>query len=196
MSLKKNIKKLLTFWYHPLVTIALLKRGNRDFVIGPRGRINNLKHLTIGVNTEIGNDVRMTFVEDYWGGVYTPNCVIGNNCSIGNRFTILCADKVIISDNNLIASDVLVASENHGIELEKSKSYSSLPLTSKPVFIKEGCWIGEKVVILPGVTIGKRSIIGASSVVTKSIPDYSIAVGNPAHVIKKYDFGKQKWVAV
>jgi acetyltransferase-like isoleucine patch superfamily enzyme len=62
------------------------------------------------------------------------------------------------------------------------------------VRIEKGCWIGEKVIILPGVNIGKRSIIGAGSVVTKSIPEYSIAVGNPARVIKTWNKDKKQWV--
>ena len=61
------------------------------------------------------------------------------------------------------------------------------------VIIGEGCWIGQNVCILPGVCIGKKSVIGAGAVVTKSIPDYSIAVGNPARVIKKYNFKSHCW---
>lgn len=66
-------------------------------------------------------------------------------------------------------------------------------LSCKNVIIDDGCWIGEKVCILPGVRIGKKSIIGAGAIVTKSIPDYSIAVGNPARVIKYYNFDKKRW---
>ena len=57
-------------------------------------------------------------------------------------------------------------------------------------------WIGEKVCIMSGVKIGRKCIIGGGSVVTKSIPDYSIAVGNPAHVIKQYNFKKHIWETV
>lgn len=66
-------------------------------------------------------------------------------------------------------------------------------LVGKEVRIKSGCWIGEKCILLQGVTIGKKSIIGAGSVVTKDIPDYSIAVGNPARVIKRYNFESHNW---
>jgi lipopolysaccharide O-acetyltransferase len=67
------------------------------------------------------------------------------------------------------------------------------PLNSLPVIISKNVWIGESVSILPGVRIGKASIIGANSVVTKDIPDYSIAAGNPAKVIKKYNFATRCW---
>ena len=90
----------------------------------------------------------------------------------------------------------MISSENHGMDPESEKSYMRQPLVSKPVSIGDGCWIGEKVCILPGVTIGKKCVIGAGSVVTKSIPDYSIAVGNPAKVVKQYNFETQHWEKV
>lgn len=118
---------------------------------------------------------------------------IGKNCYIGSYFSILAKGRVIIGDNVLIASDVIIASENHGMNPELDEPYMSQKLTGKQVNIGDGCWIGEKVVILPGCSIGKKCIIGAGSVVTKSIPDFCIAVGNPAKVIKGYNFEKHMW---
>lgn len=196
VKIKKAIKKSLTFLHHPVVTIKLYKNGCHNFVLRGRGAVNSCKHLYIGRNTEIGHDFRFLLIEKYHGGVYKPSCIIGNNCSIGNRFSILTADKVLIEDNNLIASDVLIAAENHGTNPEEADSYAMMKLTAKPVVIEKGCWIGEKVIVLPGVTIGERSIIGAGSVVTKSVPSYSIAVGNPAKVIKTWDDKTKQWVRV
>jgi acetyltransferase-like isoleucine patch superfamily enzyme len=65
-----------------------------------------------------------------------------------------------------------------------------------PVLVKRGCWIGQNVVIMPGVTVGAFSIIGANSVVTKSIPDRCIAIGAPARVVKTWDERTKTWVAV
>ncbi|MFR5466356.1 MAG: hypothetical protein ACLTHR_12100 [Agathobacter rectalis] len=64
------------------------------------------------------------------------------------------------------------------------------------VFIDDGVWIGNDVIILPNVHIGKKSIIGAGSVVTKNIPEFCIAVGNPAKVIKKFDIKENRWKKV
>ena len=116
--------------------------------------------------------------------------------SLGYYLTILNASTVTIGNDVLFASHVMISSENHGMDPESEKSYMAQPLESKPVSIGDGCWIGEKVCILPGVNIGKKCIIGAGSVVTKSIPDYSIAVGNPAKVIKRYNFENHNWVKV
>ena len=62
------------------------------------------------------------------------------------------------------------------------------------VRIGEGCWIGERVCILPGITIGKKCVVGAGSIVTKNIPDYCMVAGSPAKVIKVYDFEKHAWI--
>lgn len=125
-----------------------------------------------------------------------PVIQIGKNCYICYYFTILNASSVTIGDNVLFASNVFISSVNHGIDPESELPYMSQPLVSKPVSIDDGCWIGEKVCILPGVAIGKKCIIGAGSVVTKSVPDYSIVVGNPAKVIKTYNFKTHNWEKV
>lgn len=118
---------------------------------------------------------------------------IGKNCSIMSNFSILNASKVTIGDNVLIASHVLISSENHTTDPESELEYKDQPLHTSPISIGDGCWIGEKVCILPGVTIGKKCIIGAGSIVTKDIPDYCMAIGNPAKIIKRYNFSSHSW---
>lgn len=149
--------------------------------------------MYIGDNTYIHDYSRIC---NYVRGELDVEIRIGNNCHIGYYFTLLNASKVYIGDNVLFASHVFVTSENHGIDPESELAYVEQPLLASPVSIGDGCWIGEKVCILPGVNIGKKCIIGAGSVVTKSIPDYSIAVGNPARVIKRYNFENHSWGSI
>ena len=104
--------------------------------------------------------------------------------------------RITIGDDVLFASNVLVTNENHGMNPESNEPYMNQALNSKDVKIGDGCWIGEKVIILPGVSIGEKCIIGAGSVVTKSVPNYSIVVGNPAKIIKKYNFNIKRWEVV
>lgn len=101
-----------------------------------------------------------------------------------------------IEQNVLMASYISIMGHNHGTDPECEDGYGGQPLVSKPILIKSGAWIGERVCILPGVTIGRKSIIGAGAVVTKDVPDYCIAGGNPARVIKKYDFDTKQWVGI
>ena len=194
MQIVRKAREIKTVILHPLVSMSLFFKGCNHFIIGKRLQINRLNYLRVGKNVSIGTDARLLFVPEYAGIKQSPSIIIGDNVSIGNRFSALSAAEIVIGDNNLIASDVLITSENHGMDLENSKSYAELPLIASPVNIGEGCWIGEKVSIMPGVSIGSRCIIAANSVVTHSFPADRIIAGVPAKVIKRYDYEKHIWI--
>ncbi len=149
-----------------------------------------IEFLKIGKNVFIDDGCRL---DCYKVSEKDPCFEIGNNVRISFNFTGLCSSKLVIQDDVLIASDVFVSTENHGVD-DLTKNYLDQELVSKDVVISKGAWIGEKVCVLPGVTVGVKSIIGANSVVTKDVPDYTMVVGNPAKIIKKYDFNKKKRV--
>lgn len=125
--------------------------------------------------------------------------LLGNNVQINDYCHINAFKSVKIGDNVLIASKVFITDLEHGSYIgdENDSNPNSIvkdrPLSSKPVIIGNNVWIGELCSVLPGVTIGDNSIIGANSVVTKSIPANSIAVGNPAKVIKQFNFSTNRW---
>jgi acetyltransferase-like isoleucine patch superfamily enzyme len=81
---------------------------------------------------------------------------------------------------------VYITDQNHGYE-DVTRPISQQSQPERPVVIGDGSWLGHGAVVLPGVTIGKHVVIGANSVVTKDIPDFSVAVGSPAKVIRRYD---------
>jgi lipopolysaccharide O-acetyltransferase len=124
---------------------------------------------------------------------------IGKNVQINDFVHITAVESVVIGDNVLIASKVYISDSSHGSY--KGDGNDSNPATvpkdrllfCKPIIIKENVWLGEFVSVLPGVTIGRGTVVGANSVVSKSLPDYVIAVGIPAKPIKKFDFQSQKW---
>ena len=105
-------------------------------------------------------------------------------------------EKVIIEDDVMFASNIHINDGFHGYENAHVPYKYQRIIGIKPIVIKKGCWIGQNVVILPGVVIGEQSIIGANSVVTKSIPEKAIAFGNPAAVMKKWDDSTQEWQTV
>lgn len=147
--------------------------------------------LTSGVNLRI--DV---FNVD---GHPTPRLQIGDNCQINDYVHIGVINSVIIGNNVLIASKVFISDHNHGDfenDPEMNISPAQRKLTATPTKICDNAWLGEGVMVLPGVTIGKHSIIGAGAIVTKDIPEYSIAVGNPARVTKQYNKMMNKWVKI
>lgn len=109
------------------------------------------------------------------------NIRIGRNCQI-NEQTFL--QSCIIGDNVLIAPETIVLSKSHAYERLEVPIIDQGDLPDMPVTIEENVWIGRRCIILPGITIGKNSIIGAGSIVTKSIPANSVAVGNPCKVLR------------
>lgn len=165
--------------------------GSNSIILKPYLQLSGYKNIKIGHNTKILTNSRLSV----YGNSNDINIQIGNDCYIAFGFSALASSqaKIIIGDNVLFASNVLVTNENHGINPELDIPYMSQPLSAKNVYIGNGCWIGEQVCILSGVSIGEKCIIGAGSVVTKSIPDYCIAAGNPAKVLKKYNFETKRW---
>ena len=96
----------------------------------------------------------------------------------------------------MFASNVFITDFSHGYDrADVPYKYQGLSRIA-PVTIKKGSWIGQNVVILPGVTIGENVIIGANSVVRKSLPDRCIAAGNPAKVKKLWDEATETWKPV
>jgi acetyltransferase-like isoleucine patch superfamily enzyme len=91
-----------------------------------------------------------------------------------------------------LGQHVFVAGFNHGFS-DASKNSSIQPLDIRPVIIEDEAHIGANSVVLAGIRVGKRSQVGAGSVVTKDIPPFSVAVGNPARVIKQYNPETGKW---
>lgn len=152
--------------------------------------------VEIGNDTSIMLNARLDCWPSYEGVKLNPRLVIGDRTQLGLNFTAICSDNLCIGDDVLIAAGVLISTQNHGMDPESERSYQRQPLTSAPVHIGNGCWIGERAVILPGVTIGEKSIIGANSVVTRDIPAYSIAVGMPAKVVKTWDFEQHCWMKI
>ncbi len=178
---------LYMLFVHPVLFFKYTIKGkSRGFLANGRRQHIKTSQLDISKNVRVGYDTRVNFYDK-------GRLCFGEGCYMGNRNSFLVGGDITLGKNVLLASDVCVVSESHGIDPEDEKPYGVQPLIVQPVCIGDGCWIAEKVMILPGVTIGEKSIIGAGSVVTKSIPPFSIACGNPAKVIKQYDFETKEW---
>lgn len=103
---------------------------------------------------------------------------IGRNAIVMPNSLMMASGTITIEDNVQVAAYVKLISNNHD-------PYDRMVLTCKPVVLKRNCWIGAGAVILPGVTVGENSIVGAGSVVTKDVPDNTVVAGNPAKFIKQ-----------
>jgi acetyltransferase-like isoleucine patch superfamily enzyme len=118
---------------------------------------------------------------------------IGNKTIIGIGCTVI--GPVEIGDDVMLAQNIVVSGLNHGYE-NIGIPPSEQKTVTKKITINDSVWIGANCVITAGVTIGKHAIIGAGSIVTKDIPNYSVSVGNPAKVVKLYNFETNVWEKV
>lgn len=169
-----------------------IKKMKNIPIIG-RGLIINgsfKENIHIGKNAVIGRYARLGNTLGQKEGI-----VISDDCCIGNNFTAIDGD-IYLGKHCLLASNVSIFAANHNMDPTLPKCYSNEKMVFAPVKIGDDCWIGQNVVILPGVEIGEKCIIGAGAVVTKSMEAYSLAVGNPARVIKKFNLETKKWESV
>lgn len=113
---------------------------------------------------------------------YGFNIEVGKNLFVNYNCTILDVAKVIIGDNVLIGPNVSIYTAGHPIHADARKTGYEF---GAPISIGDNVWIGGNSIILPGVTVGSNSVIAAGSVVTKDVPEWSVAAGNPAKVIRK-----------
>jgi acetyltransferase-like isoleucine patch superfamily enzyme len=145
------------------------------------------KSITIGKNFRALTRLRLEAFKSHNGKSYKPKVRIGDNVSINHNCHIGCVDSIDIGSDVLIASNVFVTDHFHG-ETDMASLLlppSDRPLITKGAVVIEDCvWVGENVSILPGVRIGKGSVIGANSVVTKSFSPYSIIGGVPARLLR------------
>ena len=185
-------------------TLLIRKFGQLDITssIGTDGCgrhciLEGIRHMYIGTDCFIDDECEIVCQESHFEQKYTPKLTLGNHVRIRRRCRITCTGNIAIGNDVLFAPEVFITDHNHGMDADFSGGgYSPQPQITKDVAIGDGVWIGQRAIVLPGVTIGAHSIIGAGSVVTHSVPPYSMAAGNPATIIKRWDSKAKQWQRV
>lgn len=149
--------------------------------------------IHIGKNCEIRPHVWLDSITGYASVKYDPRLEIGDGTYIGHRVHISAAEKITLGRNVVLADNVYITDSLHGYQDVSIPVGPQLLVVPGPVIIEDEVWLGYGVSVMPNVTIGKHSVVGSNSVVTKDIPPYSVAVGSPAQVIKRYNTETEKW---
>jgi len=166
------------FWRVYFLTAAKIKNPHFQGSIQFDGKINlvGTGNVSIGQRSRIGGDVE-------FGTEENGQIIIGNDVRINRGTTLVAYESISIGEKTLIGEFVSIRDANHGISSGQFIREQAHDVSG--IRIGKDVWIGRGSVLLPGVVIGDHSIIGANSVVTKSIPPGFIAVGSPAKVIRK-----------
>lgn len=168
--------KFSTFGLHSGMQSPLRIDGAKNIMIGD--------HVTIQYKSWLGA-LPLT-------GSDNATLIIEDGTVIGNFNHIFATKRIVIHRKVLTADKVFISDNFHNYELVNVPIIDQPIVQNGEVEIGEGTWLGENVCVL-GASIGRHCVIGANSVVTKNIPDYSIAVGVPAKVIKRYNSNINKW---
>jgi serine acetyltransferase len=186
-SLHKKVSNQITLLYTKWLSREF-KNFGKNVIIEPSIILGGANTISLGNGVRIGKRTVLAAHSTYNGIKYNPSIEIGNNVNIGQDSNISCINNIKIANNVLIGRKVMINDNSHGVFERNMLDIPPRlrPLSSKgSITIDENVWIGEMVCILSGVHIGRGSIIGAGSIVTKDVPPYSLAAGIPAKIIKQ-----------
>jgi acetyltransferase-like isoleucine patch superfamily enzyme len=163
-------------------------------IIRPPYTIVSAERIFIGARTTIGPSSLLSVVTEHKGERYTPLLRIGDDCSIGQNFVVGCIYEITIGNNVLVSSNVFIGDTIHGYR-DVTRPVIDQPLEKRgAVHVDDGAFIGINAVILPGVRIGQNAVVGAGSVVTATVPSFTVVAGNPAVIIRRYDPATREWI--
>ena len=190
----KNLGQLFLFSYRLFIRIrskcfsliaagAFAHFGGRTVLMLPV-RLVGEQRISIGDNVFIGSGSWLQTLPDDHNS--TVAIAVGNGTSIAGGCVISAVRQVILEEEVLVARNVYISDHMHRhIDTQTAILHQGLDKI-RPVRVKMGAWLGQNVVVCPGVTIGRGAVIGANSVVIRDIPDFAVAAGAPARVLKVY----------
>lgn len=162
-----------------------LKYCGKNIRIDYGAQVEHPEFITMRDDVTINSHAWISIVP--LSGEHEPSLEIAKGTYIGRFATISCSNRIVIEEDVLISDRVFITDVYHGF-LDATRPISRQPLYSTgTVEIGSGSWIGIGVSIMPNVKIGKHCVIGANAVVTHDIPDYHVAAGVPARIIRRID---------
>lgn len=171
------------WWVKTFVNPFFHEKG-KNSVIRSRTRIDVLpfNRFQLGENSTIED---FSTVNNGMGDV-----IIGNRSRVGISNVLI--GPVTIGNHVIMAQNVVASGLNHSYQ-DIDTPICLQKCTTAPITIEDEVWIGANAVITAGVTVGKHSVVAGGTVVTKDVPPYSVVGGNPARILKRYNFDTGKW---
>ncbi|QVL50318.1 MAG: acyltransferase [Thiocapsa sp.] len=186
---------------------ALPRFGNKptDLTIQLPHRIENPQHIFLGNGVRLGPNCVLNAKESYPGKwmkhpeerhirqEFNPLIRIGDRVTATSGLQVIALQEITIEDDVMFASNIYISDGMHSYASARTPYKYQGMTKPQPIRIGLGSWIGQNVVIMPGVSIGTCTIVGANSVVTRNLPSRAIAVGAPARVVKLWSDEREEW---
>ncbi|MFL6513851.1 MAG: acyltransferase [Chthoniobacterales bacterium] len=179
---QRSYAKVFTF----LCRSSFGKLGHASVLVPPL-RLWGEQRIEIGSGVFFGADGWLQVVPSDAPRGNEPVISIGDHTSIVGTCTITAVEQVVVERSVLMAGNVYISDHAHAHHSRTEPIKDQGVTNVAPVRICEGAWLGQNVVICPGVTVGKNSVIGANSVVRNNVPDFCVFAGAPAKFIRKID---------
>lgn len=191
----KYILKIYTLWRRvytqSLLSLTFGAIGHKTTVYRLT-RLVNPDRIYLGRSVTIFGDSRIELIKNYAGEKFNPALRLEDDTQLHQNCHITCANHIKIGKGTIVVANVTITDIIHPYD-DPSIPTNKTRLITKPVEIGEFSYLYNNVVVMPGTRIGSHCIIGANSIVSGQIPDYTVAVGSPAKVIKKYNLEAKEW---
>lgn len=192
MNLKFLFSRFLIPRIRGIVYFYLNKNGSGRKLVLFKPLIFSYSSIRWGANVLIMSNARIEGITNYCGVKFHPKIIIHDRVSIQQNIHLTCGELIVIGQNTAIAANVTITDINHPY-VDVDTPIEEQIIETNPVIIGKDSKIYNNAVILPGTILGNHCVVGANSVVSGTIPDYSIVIGTPARIIKRYNFFTQKW---
>ena len=191
-----NLYQAFFYYYKKIYTLRMKKKFIcLNSYLDPRVDVRNAHFINIGKAIIRPYKFIYAITGDNTGkNKFKPYIEIQDGCDVGRFCHITCTNKVIIEKNVLFGEGIFIADNIHGYEDIKTPIKKQTQISSGPLIIGEGTWIGNGARVIGKLKVGKNCVIGANTFLNKDVPDYSVVVGVPARIIKKYEKVKKIWI--
>ena len=175
--------------------------GVKRINIGSGAHLRGLSRIAMGEDFSAGTGFWLEAVTHYQDQVFSPRITIGNHVRVSHWSHIACTHSVTIGNHVLIGSKVIITDHNHGLYGDPATP-PIIPPAQRPlesnrfVRIEDNVWLGDGVVVCPGVSMGEGSVAGANAVVTMDVPPLTLVAGVPARPIRRYDMNARNWIPI
>lgn len=192
MWFRRQLKNF-NLWQRRLRLPRGLVLGKGAF-LRPPFKIPYAQGISLGAGTHIHTNALIILFKEHAGVTFSPRVVIGEDVYMGRNLYMACVGEITIGDRCGFSDEVFINDSDHSLDWSLGHIEDRPLITKGPIRIGSDCYIGYRVAILGGVTLGDHCVVGVNSVVTRSFPPYSMIGGSPARLLRTYDHATRTWV--